>query len=77
MNKQELIHVHGLLAEVHRWYADREQECNCPTYHAHGVWPTTIPAPKADHEKAIRLLATALATEMASTHVDPVGVEAN
>lgn len=76
MNKQELIHVHGLLAEVQRWYEEREHELDCQAYRDHGVWPTTIPAPKADHEVAITLLAATLADEMESEPTPTVKAEA-
>ncbi|MDX1745613.1 MAG: UPF0058 family protein [Halobacteriales archaeon] len=76
MNKQELIHVHGLLAEVRRWYTDRERDLECPRYMDHGVWPTTIPAPKADHERAIQILAGALARELGTERSEPLVIEA-
>lgn len=76
MNKQELIHVHGLLAEVHRWYEEHEQPINCRSYRDHGVWPTTIPAPKADHEQAIQLLALALVSGIEAESTEGVVAEA-
>lgn len=64
MNKHELIHVHGLLAEIRDWYDERESHTDYRRYRDHGVWPTTIPAPKADHERAIQLLADSIVRDI-------------
>ena len=58
MKKQELIHLHGLLAEVQHHYEgqtgdaiEREQ------YDSLGVRPTSIHKSKTDHKEAVFALA--------------------
>ena len=61
MKKQELIHLHGLLAEVRGEYDDSE-ELDCSEYDAFGVQPTSIHRSKTDHKTAVFKLAGGLTT---------------
>ena len=65
MKKQELIHLHGLLAEVCNHY---EQMAQCDVEHADyselGVRPTSIHKSKTDHKAAVFALADGITEEM-------------
>ena len=65
MKKQELIHLHGLLAEVCNHY---EQIAECNVEHAKytelGVRPTSIHKSKTDHKAAVFALADGITEEM-------------
>jgi hypothetical protein len=65
MKKQELIHLHGLLAEVCEHH---EQRTGTPVEHeeydAHGVRPTSIHKSKTDHKAAVFALASGLTAEL-------------
>ena len=71
MNKNELVHVHALLARVAEDYADR----GCLTredlaaYRALGTTPMALRRSRSDHETAARVLARTLARH--STENDP------
>mgnify|MGYP000165092520 CR=1 FL=1 len=65
MKKQELIHLHGLLAQVENQY---EMETGCEVDHdeytALGVRPTSIHKSKTDHKDAVFALAKGITSEM-------------
>ena len=65
MKKQELIHLHGLLAEVCNHY---EQMAECEVEHSRytelGVRPTSIHKSKTDHKAAVFALADGITEEM-------------
>ena len=65
MKKQELIHLHGLLAEVCNHY---EQMADCDVEHTDytelGVRPTSIHKSKTDHKAAVFALADGITEEM-------------
>ncbi|WP_458210664.1 UPF0058 family protein [Haladaptatus sp. NG-SE-30] len=66
MKKQELIHLHGLLAEVRNRYERRSSDpVNCADYEATGVRPTSIHRSKTDHRDAVFKLAGSLTDAMA------------
>ena len=58
MKKQELIHLHGLLAEVRdqceEWHGE---EFDTTDYETLGVRPTSIHRSKTDHKRAVFRLA--------------------
>ena len=68
MKKQELIHLHGLLAEVCEHY---EQMAECEVEHARyselGIRPTSIHKSKTDHKNAVFALADGITSEMSET----------
>jgi hypothetical protein len=58
MKKQELIHLHGLLAEVGNYYEERENaDVPLDEYDSLGVRPTSIHKSKTDHKAAVFALA--------------------
>lgn len=68
MRKQELIHIHGLLAVTRQHLADRE-EIEIPAdafnaYDDYGVGPTAITKRKDAHKKAVDCLLDGLYTTL-------------
>jgi hypothetical protein len=68
MKKQELIHLHGLLAEVRGEYDNRE-ELDCSEYDGFGVQPTSIHRSKTDHKTAVFKLAGGLTNSFEAEQV--------
>ncbi|WP_255149345.1 UPF0058 family protein [Halorarius halobius] len=78
MKKQELIHLHGLLAEVRNHYeelagADVEHQ----EYTDLGVRPTSIHKSKTDHKAAVFALADGITDEMTEEAKEPVSAAAD
>jgi hypothetical protein len=67
MKKQELIHLHGLLAEVsnHCEMAD-DVTIDLEEYHELGVKPTSIHKSKTDHKDAVFSIATGITSRLDS-----------
>ena len=65
MKKQELIHLHGLLAEVsdqyEQWTGDRPAMTE---YDSLGVRPTSIHKSKTDHKAAVFAIADGIVDEV-------------
>ncbi|MFB6111460.1 MAG: UPF0058 family protein [Halobacteriaceae archaeon] len=59
MKKQELIHLHGLLAEVGE-YCDAPRGDSFDRYEEMGVRPTSIHKSKTDHKDAVFALAESI-----------------
>ena len=78
MRKQELIHLHGLLAQVQNHY---EQETGDTVDHDEyatlGVQPTSIHKSKTDHKAAVFALARGITSEMTTTETEPVSAAAD
>jgi len=65
MKKQELIHLHGLLAEVSNFYESIEDDdVSLDEYADLGVRPTSIHKSKTDHKAAVFALATGITRSM-------------
>jgi hypothetical protein len=65
MKKQELIHLHGLLAEVRTHYEESNgTEFDHDEYASLGVQPTSIHRSKTDHKAAVFALADGLTDAM-------------
>ena len=78
MKKQELIHLHGLLAEVREHHeAEAGMAIDCEEYEAFGVQPTSIHKSKTDHKAAVFALATGITTEMEPTETETVAAAAD
>lgn len=66
MKKQELIHVHGLLAAVRNQYEERSgRTVDLSEYEQTGVKPTSIHHSKTAHQEAIFALVGCLTDTMA------------
>ncbi len=65
MKKQELIHLHGLLAEVRTQCEMWEGEFELTEYESLGIKPTSIHKSKTDHKTAVFKLAKGITSSMA------------
>ena len=73
MKKQELIHLHGLLAEVRNHYEQSNgTEIDDEHYRELGVRPTSIHKSKTDHKAAVFALADGITSEMEVETEQPV-----
>jgi hypothetical protein len=71
MKKQELIHLHGLLAEVHEQCEAWEQdEIDLDRYEELGVRPTSIHKSKTDHKTAVFALAKGITGGVAEAEAE-------
>jgi hypothetical protein len=78
MKKQELIHLHGLLAEVRNHYEQRTGDDVAATeYETLGVRPTSIHKSKTDHKAAVFALADGITDEMTEEVAEPVSAAAD
>ncbi len=78
MKKQELIHLHGLLAQVQDHY--EEQTGNTvehDKYTALGVQPTSIHKSKTDHKDAVFALAHGITSEIDEERTERVSAPAD
>lgn len=64
MKKQELIHLHGLLAEVSKAYTREGGQLGLTDYDALGVRPTSIHKSKTDHKAAVFALSKCITEEL-------------
>ena len=76
MKKQELIHLHGLLAELQSQF-DAAGETVSEEYRELGVQPTSIHRSKTDHKAAVFPLANEITSEMGSTETERVSAAAD
>jgi len=78
MKKQELIHLHGLLAEVCDHYESISGEnVTHDEYDSLGVQPTSIHKSKTDHKEAVFALASGITGEMTTEEAEPVSAAAD
>ena len=78
MKKQELIHLHGLLAEVsnHCEMAD-DVTIDLEEYHSQGVKPTSIHKSKTDHKDAVFALANGITSRIDVEETEAVPTSAD
>ena len=78
MKKQELIHLHGLLAQVQNHYEQETgNEVEHDSYITLGVQPTSIHKSKTDHKDAVFALATGITDEMRAEETERVSATAD
>ncbi len=78
MKKQELIHLHGLLAEVsNECTAWDDCEIDLEEYEARGIRPTSIHKSKTDHKAAVFALAGGITENMRGTETETVAPTAD
>ena len=67
MKKQELIHLHGLLAEVSNHYeAQHDDRIELDEYESLGIRPTSIHKSKTDHKAAVFALGNGITSAISS-----------
>ena len=78
MKKQELIHLHGLLAEVSDQYEEWTGDQPAMTeYESLGVRPTSIHKSKTDHKAAVFAIAQGIIDEVEDAEERPVSATAD
>ena len=78
MKKQELIHLHGLLAQVQNHYEQETGDTvNHDEYATLGVQPTSIHRSKTDHKAAVFALARGITSEMETEEAERVSAAAD
>ncbi|PSP28739.1 metal-binding protein [Halobacteriales archaeon QH_2_65_14] len=78
MKKQELIHLHGLLAQVQNHYEEQTgQDVEHDRYTTLGVQPTSIHKSKTEHKEAVFALARGITSEMTAEETEPVSAAAD
>ncbi|PSP45808.1 metal-binding protein [Halobacteriales archaeon QH_10_70_21] len=78
MKKQELIHLHGLLAEICEHYEQMaEGDVEHAKYTELGIRPTSIHKSKTDHKAAVFALADGITEEMERETETPVSAAAD
>ncbi len=78
MKKQELIHLHGLLAQVRNHYEETQgDEVDHENYDELGVRPTSIHKSKTDHKEAVFALADGITGELSGEVERPVSATAD
>lgn len=78
MKKQELIHLHGLLAEVSSFCdSTTEDPIDLDEYRTLGIRPTSIHQSKTDHKAAVFALADGITTNLADETVEAVTTSAD
>lgn len=78
MKKQELIHLHGLLAEISSDFEQRTGKSPClDEYESLGVRPTSIHRSKTEHKAAVFALAGSLTDSMAEATPERVPAAAD
>lgn len=76
MKKQELIHLHGLLAEL-QTQSDAAGERPSEEYRELGVQPTSIHRSKTDHKAAVFALIHGITDELEESPSEPVAATAD
>jgi len=78
MKKQELIHLHGLLAEVGNHYEEHKGESlDLTKYESMGVRPTSIHRSKTDHKAAVFALIGGITNEVGLEETEAVAAQAD
>jgi len=78
MKKQELIHLHSLLAQVqHHYEADTGRTVEHDEYADLGVKPTSIHKSKTDHKAAVFALGAGLTDDMVTESDEPLTLAAD
>jgi hypothetical protein len=77
MKKQELIHLHGLLAEVQRQCDSWGEDIDLDTYEELGVKPTSIHQSKTAHKEAVFELIEGITEPMEESRSKPLAPTAD
>jgi len=78
MKKQELIHLHGLLAEVSNNYEEYNKiSLDYSEYENLGVRPTSIHKSKTDHKAAVFALANCITSDLDEEDTEAVTATAD
>ena len=73
MHKEELIHLHMLLAQMKKYFEDRKVGDGFPKYQSLSINPVHVHRSKAEHKKAIFILGTEIASILSKDEYSNVG----
>lgn len=62
MKKEELVHLHTLLAQLKKYCEESDLGCDFEKYNALNISPSQLHRSKEEHKQAIFVLATELAS---------------
>jgi hypothetical protein len=62
MKKEELVHLHMLLAQLKRYCEDNDLDCDFSEYNELEISPFQVHRSKEDHKQAIFILVAELAS---------------
>ncbi len=68
MKKEELIHLHMLLAQLKKYCIENGLDCDFSKYDDLGISPFQVHRSKEEHKQAIFVLGTELASMAAKNH---------
>ena len=68
MKKEELIHLHMLLAQLKKYCIENGLDCDFSKYDDLGISPIHVHRSKEEHKQAIFILGTELASMAAKNH---------
>ncbi|MDI6886693.1 MAG: UPF0058 family protein [archaeon] len=68
MKKEELIHLHMLLAQLKKYCMENCLDCDFSKYDDLGISPFQVHRSKEEHKQAIFVLGTELASMAAKNH---------
>jgi len=68
MKKEELIHLHMLLAQLKKYCIENDLDCDFSKYNDLGISPFQVHRSKEEHKQAIFVLGTELASMAAKNH---------
>jgi len=71
MKKEEVVHLHALLAQLKKFFEHDGFDCDFSKYHELNISPFQIHRSKDEHEQALFVLLTALVS-MTAKHDYPV-----
>jgi hypothetical protein len=68
MKKEELIHLHMLLAQLKKYCVENSLDCDFSKYNDLGISPFQVHRSKEEHKQAIFVLGTELASMAVKNH---------
>ncbi len=69
MKKEELVHLHLLLAQLKKYCEENGLECSFEKYNELGISPFQVHRSKEEHKQAILILGTELASLTMRNHL--------
>ena len=69
MKKEELVHLHMLLAQLKKYCEESDFDCDFSEYEELGITPFQVHRSKEEHKQAIFVLVTELASMASKQHL--------
>ena len=74
MKKEELVHLHLLLAQLKKYCEQNDVDCDFAKYYELGISPFQVHRSKEEHKQAVFVLGTELASLTARNNGHFLGV---